>query len=77
MSEEMRFGFGKNWAHYLKRYFSEERLAIAQQHLLEFLVMDDLQGKYFLDIGCGSGLHSLAALRACSRSPKQQRNICK
>lgn len=65
MSEQsMRFGFGKNWENYVKKYFSEERVQIAQNHLLDFLQLDNLHGKSFLDIGCGSGLHSLAALRA-------------
>lgn len=65
MSEkEMRFSFGKNWENYAKKHFSEERVEISRKHLLEFLKVDNLQGKYFLDIGCGSGLHSLAALRA-------------
>ena len=37
---------------------------ISQRHLLGFLKLGDLHGKTFLDIGCGSGLHSLAAWRA-------------
>ena len=41
-----------------------ERVRIAQGHLLRFLNVPDLTGKRMLDIGCGSGLHSLAALRA-------------
>ena len=60
----MRFGFGKNWQLYIQRYFNEERVSIAQKHLLDFLQLDSLAGKYFLDIGCGSGLHSLAACKA-------------
>lgn len=59
-----RFGFGKNWEDYVKKHFSEERVEISRKHLLSFLKLDDLKGKYFLDIGCGSGLHSLAALRS-------------
>ena len=65
MSDKTKhFGFGKNWNHFIKKHFSEERVAIAQKHLLSFLGMEHLAGKYFLDVGCGSGLHSLAALRA-------------
>jgi len=60
----LRFGFGKNWSDFVERSFSEERLQKAQRHLLHFLKLPDLTGKTFLDIGCGSGLHSLAALRA-------------
>lgn len=59
-----RFGFGKNWEDYIKKHFSEERVEISRKHLLAFLKLDNLKGKYFLDIGCGSGLHSLAALRS-------------
>lgn len=65
--DELRFGFGQNWERYLKERFSEERVQISKEHLLRFLQATDLQGKYFLDIGCGSGLHSLAALRAGAR----------
>jgi len=58
------FSFGKNWENYVKKHFSEERVQISKQHLLDFLGLPDLRGKTFLDIGCGSGLHSLAALQA-------------
>jgi SAM-dependent methyltransferase len=59
-----RFGFGKNWQDFVDRHYSEERVQIAQNHLLSFLKMPDLSGKRMIDIGCGSGLHSMAALRA-------------
>ena len=36
----------------------------AADRLLGFLQMPNLAGKYFLDIGSGSGIHSLAAFRA-------------
>ncbi|PPD04282.1 MAG: hypothetical protein CTY29_06355 [Methylobacter sp.] len=60
----MQFDFGANWADYIAKNFSEERVRISQQHLLNFLKLTDLNGKTFLDVGCGSGLHSLAAWRA-------------
>ncbi len=56
------FSFGRNWEDFIKTSFSDERVEIAKAHLLDFLEMEDLRGKYFLDIGCGSGIHSLAAL---------------
>ena len=59
-----RFAFGKNWESFVDKHFTEERVRIAQEHLLRFLNLPDLAGKRMLDIGCGSGLHSLAALRA-------------
>jgi SAM-dependent methyltransferase len=62
--EDLRFGFGANWADYIDKNFSEERVNISRRHLLGFLKLNDLKGKTFLDIGCGSGLHSLAAWRS-------------
>lgn len=62
--QDLRFGFGANWAAYVEQHFSDERVDIARRHLLAVLKLDDLKGRTFLDIGCGSGLHSLAALRA-------------
>ncbi|MBI4707345.1 MAG: class I SAM-dependent methyltransferase [Candidatus Omnitrophica bacterium] len=61
---ETRFEFGKNWNGFVKKYYNEERLAASQKHLLQFLEVTDLKGRSFLDVGCGSGLHSLAAFRA-------------
>jgi 2-polyprenyl-6-hydroxyphenyl methylase/3-demethylubiquinone-9 3-methyltransferase len=60
----MRFAFGKNWEKFIRESFSEERVEISKSHFMGFLNLPDLRGKYFLDVGCGSGLHSLAAIRA-------------
>lgn len=59
-----RFAFGRNWRNFVEKSFSPEKVEIARRHLLDFLGRDDLAGLSFLDIGCGSGLHSFAAWRA-------------
>jgi SAM-dependent methyltransferase len=55
-----RFQFGENWASFLS-LVDEDRIAQASARLSELL--GDLRGKSFLDVGAGSGIHSLAALR--------------
>lgn len=62
--EAMRYEFGRNWSRFAKQSFSQERVDIARRHMLTLLQRDDLKGLDFLDIGSGSGLHSLAALQA-------------
>ncbi len=58
----IRFGFGKNWLDYSK-HINEERIAEAVKSLQRFFKTEHCIGKTFLDIGCGSGLFSLAALK--------------
>lgn len=60
--KEDRFRFGENWQSY-SQLIDEQRIAEAQRRLAEAVGSTDLSGKRLLDIGCGSGLHSLAALR--------------
>lgn len=57
-----RYGFGKNWQRFLE-YLTDERIAEAEKSLRSMLEVEDLRGKTFLDIGSGSGLFSLAAMR--------------
>ena len=57
-----RFQFGENWDRFLS-LLNEDRIAIAQESLKQMLEVEDLSGKTFLDVGCGSGLFSLAAMR--------------
>lgn len=60
---ELRYGFGKNWAEYVKANLNDGIIEDSRRHISEMLRADDLRGKVVLDIGCGSGIHSLAALR--------------
>jgi SAM-dependent methyltransferase len=60
MTNPVDFSFGKNWLEFL-RGFDEERLHIAESSLLDFMGLESLEGKSFIDIGCGSGLFSYAA----------------
>jgi SAM-dependent methyltransferase len=61
MTHAMRYEFGKNWAEFIEHSLSAERVETSRKQLLEVLKLPDLRGRSFLDIGCGSGLHSLAA----------------
>lgn len=61
--KETRFEFGANWHDFVDRHFSDERVDLAASSLKQILRVDTLSGMSFLDIGCGSGLFSLAALK--------------
>ncbi len=61
-----RFAFGKNWLSYAA-LVDERRIDAAAASLARALPGVDLNGRAFLDIGCGSGLFSLAAQRLGAR----------
>jgi SAM-dependent methyltransferase len=61
-----RFAFGENWLRYL-RVVDERRIEDAVASLTAALEVTGLAGRTFLDIGCGSGLFSLAAQRLGAR----------
>ena len=66
---EHHFEFGKNWQRFLTQ-FDEERVDQAKSSLLEMLEVKDLSDLSFLDVGCGSGLFSLAAMRLGAKKVK-------
>lgn len=60
---KLHYAFGENWADY-SRHIDETTIAMAEEGLWKLLPSNALEGKIFLDIGCGSGLSSLSALRS-------------
>jgi len=62
MTDQHRFAFGENWSRFLD-LLDDDRIAEAERSLLAALGSSSVQGRTFLDAGCGSGLFSLAALR--------------
>lgn len=56
------FAFGKNWESYAE-LIDETRIREAEHDLERLIGTGAIRGRHFLDIGCGSGLHALAAAR--------------
>ncbi len=56
------FRFGENWLSF-SSLIDEPRIAEAARGLQKLIPAEDLEEKRFLDIGCGSGLSMVAALR--------------
>lgn len=59
--ELVSFSFGENWLDFIKD-FDENRYQQAKQSMIDMLG-PSLEGKTFVDIGCGSGIFSLAAIK--------------
>ena len=60
VSQGERFEFGDNWRRFLNT-LDDTKIQRAKDSLKRMLEVEDLGGENFLDIGCGSGLFSLAA----------------
>jgi len=61
------FEFGRNWASFSKHL--EESNLLEAERSLKYLFGDDaLKDRSFLDVGCGSGLFSIAAARLGAKS---------
>jgi len=63
-SKTARFRFGANWKSFLGTV-DEHRIALAIESFTRLVGDRSLSNKSLLDIGCGSGLSSLAARRLC------------
>lgn len=57
-----RFEFGKNWRRFLS-VLDDSRIAEAERSLEQMLGGEAVRGRSFIDVGSGSGLFSLAAMR--------------
>jgi 2-polyprenyl-6-hydroxyphenyl methylase/3-demethylubiquinone-9 3-methyltransferase len=56
------FGFGENWRDYVGQV-GPDAIDEAKRALARLIPGQALEGARFLDIGCGSGLHTLAAVQ--------------
>lgn len=56
------FAFGENWSSYATT-INEAAVVAAKEDLKRLLGEGEIKGKRLIDIGCGSGLHALAARR--------------
>jgi SAM-dependent methyltransferase len=54
------FAFGENWASYAA-LIDDAAIAESKKGLLKLIPREAFPGRSFMDIGCGSGLHALAA----------------
>mgnify|MGYP003970679249 CR=1 FL=1 len=56
------FEFGENWQDYAST-IDESHVQRAMESMQRLLTKDELAGRTFLEIGSGSGIHTLSALR--------------
>lgn len=62
LQQQSHFAFGKNWLDYARK-IDEAKISQAMVDLRQLSGRQRFDGLSFLDIGCGSGLSALAAVR--------------
>jgi SAM-dependent methyltransferase len=66
--KEKRFDFGLNWKSYSEKSFDEQKFDTASESLKHLYQRQRFDGMTMLDVGCGSGIFSIAAKKlGCSR----------
>ena len=61
--ENRSFAFGRNWQQFIKHHLNAKLFEEAKKSLIDFIGEDRIKEKSFIDVGCGSGLFSLAAYK--------------
>jgi ribosomal protein L11 methylase PrmA len=61
-NDEGHFAFGKNWASYAN-LIGDAEIEEATKGLVKLIPAEQFESRSFIDIGCGSGLHALAAAK--------------
>jgi 2-polyprenyl-6-hydroxyphenyl methylase/3-demethylubiquinone-9 3-methyltransferase len=62
VTDKITFSFGENWQDYLLQV-SEEDINRSQKEIVDLFGAENINNKTVIDIGCGSGIHSLVFLR--------------
>jgi 2-polyprenyl-6-hydroxyphenyl methylase/3-demethylubiquinone-9 3-methyltransferase len=65
-NERVSFSFGENWQKFIAG-IDDNALRCAEESFVDFTKLSRLNDYEFLDIGCGSGMSSLVALRLGAR----------
>lgn len=68
MPKPSTFAFGANWNRFL-RHVTEDRVRRAEGSLTEFMDLENLRDRSFLDIGCGKGSTRVCFLNLLSVGP--------
>jgi 2-polyprenyl-6-hydroxyphenyl methylase/3-demethylubiquinone-9 3-methyltransferase len=61
MDSKITFSFGKNWMDY-NRTVTQKEIDKAEEDLVYWVGKENIEGKRVLDLGSGSGIHSLGLL---------------